>query len=163
MDTAALTGRQLLESDLRFVFDVWNDPRVAPTIGGMRTEEQLRARIERWTVHWATHGFGATLFHDRSTGRAVGWGGLQHSTLGIGECLTVGYVIAPEQWGRGYASEIARASVACAFEALAATEVHASVAATNGASRRVLEKVGLAVECEIDHGDHVEVIYVTTR
>jgi RimJ/RimL family protein N-acetyltransferase len=42
-------------------------------------------------------------------------GGLQHSTIGIGDRLTVGYVIAPEAWGRGYATEVAIASVAHAF------------------------------------------------
>jgi RimJ/RimL family protein N-acetyltransferase len=103
------------------------------------------------------------LFHEPLTDHPIGWGGLQHSTIGIGECLTVGYVIAPEAWGRGFATEIATASVAHAFDQLDATQVHASVLSTNHASRRVLEKSGLSVRTEIDHGDHVEVIYVVTR
>ena len=37
--------------------------------------------------------------------------------------------------------------------------LHASVGSTNLASRRMLEKAGLSVHCDIDHGGHVEVIY----
>ena len=163
MDTTNLTGRPVVADDLGFVGRVWNDARVAPMIGGVRTEEQLHERIERWSRHWRTHGFGATLFTDRITGRPVGWGGLQRSTIGIGERLTVGYVIAPDEWGRGCATEIATASVAGAFGPLGATQLYASVLSTNGASRRVLEKAGLSVHREIDHGSHGEVVYLIDR
>ena len=135
---------------------------MAPTIGGVRTDEQLRDRIAGWTRHWSDHGFGETMFHERVTGQPIGWGGLQHSTIGIGDCLTVGYVLAPAVWGRGYATEIAVASVAHAFDVLGATELYASVSATNGASRRVLEKAGMSVHREIDHDGQIEVIYVIT-
>ena len=163
METSSLTGRPVSADDLQFVMQVWNDERVAPTIGGPRTETQLRERIAGWGDHWATHKCGATLFHERMTGRPIGWGGLQHSTIGIGQCLTVGYVIAADAWGRGYATEIATASVAHAFSELDAGQVHASVLSTNRASRRVLEKAGLSVHAEIGHGGHVEVIYIVER
>jgi RimJ/RimL family protein N-acetyltransferase len=163
METANLTGRRLVAEDIKFVSGVWNDERVSPTIGGTRSEQQLRERVARWAEHWNAHGFGATLFHERATGQPIGWGGLQHSRIGIGECLTVGYVIAPKASGRGYATEIAAASVAYAFQELDAQQLYASVLSTNGASRRVLEKAGLSVEREIDHADHVEVIYVISQ
>jgi RimJ/RimL family protein N-acetyltransferase len=162
LDTDNLSGRVLTEHDLPFVTGVWNDERVAPTIGGLRDEHQLSDRIERWTRHWKDHGFGVTLFHERSTGQPIGWGGLQYSSIGIGERLTVGYLIKPDAWGRGYATEIAIASVAHAFGGLAIDHVYASVQSTNAASRRVLEKAGLSVHCEIDHGEHTEVIYVVS-
>ena len=163
MDTARLTGRQVTAGDLAFVAGVWNDERVAPTIGGHRSLEEQRERIERWERHWHAHGFGVTLFHERTTGDPVGWGGLQHAEIGIGERLTVGYVIAPGAWGHGYATEIATASVAHAFDVLGVDELHASVFPTNRASRRVLEKAGLVVQCEVERDDHREVIYRITR
>jgi len=163
MDTASLIGRPVTDEDLAFVTRVWNDERVAPAIGGLRTAQQLRGRIARWSSHRHIHGFGATLFHERSTDQPVGWGGLQHSDIGIGERLTVGYVMAPDVWGRGYATEVALESVAHAFGELGVDHVYASVLSTNAASRRVVVKAGLAVQCEVDHGDHVEVIYVVAR
>lgn len=163
METTRLIGRHLVEGDLRFVASVWNDGRVAPTIGGTRDDDQLIDRIGLWTRHWAAHGFGATMFHERTTTKPVAWGGLQISTIGIGECLTVGYVVSPASWGLGYATEIATASTAHAFEVLEADELHASVLDTNRASRRVLEKAGLSMKREIDHGTHIEVVYSIAR
>jgi RimJ/RimL family protein N-acetyltransferase len=163
MDTASLAGRPVTNDDLAFVRRVWNDERVAPAIGGGRSAKELRDRIALWTRHWSEHGFGETLFAVRTTAEPIGWGGLQHSTIGIGDCLTVGYVLSPDAWGRGYATEIATASVEHAFEVLGAGELYASVLASNVASRRVLEKAGLSVNCELDHGGSVEVIYKITR
>lgn len=163
IETPSLAGRPVTEADLAFVLGVWNNSRVAPTLGGSQTEQQLRDRIEQWARHWNEHGFGETLFHERSTRMPLGWGGLQHANIGIGECLTVGYVLAPGVWGRGYATEIASSSVDYAFGVLHADELFASVLSTNAASRRVLEKVGLSVHREVDHDDHVEVIYVIAR
>jgi RimJ/RimL family protein N-acetyltransferase len=163
MDTARLTGRQVMAGDLGFVAGVWNDERVAPTIGGPRSLQEQRERIERWERHGRDHGFGVTLFHERTAGDPIGWGGLQHTTTGIGERLTVGYVIAPGAWGHGYATEITTASVTYAFDVLGMDQLHASVLPTNRASRRVLEKDGLVVQCEVDHDDHSELIYVIAR
>ena len=163
IDTTRLVGRAALLGDLGFVARVWNDERVAPTVGGARTEQQLRRRLAEWARHWNDHGFGITIFRDRGTGDRIGWGGLQHSTIGIGECLTVGYVIAPDLWGRGYATEIAVASVDHAVRVLGAAELYASVAATNAASRRVLEKAGMSLHRAIDHGGDVEIIYAITH
>ena len=36
METPNLVGRSVAESDLPFVINVWNDPRVAPTVGGQQ-------------------------------------------------------------------------------------------------------------------------------
>ena len=163
MDTARLTGRQVVADDLRFVDGLWNDERVSPNLGGTCSEQQSRERIERWTRHWNDHGFGPTLFHERTTGHPIGWGGLQYASIGGEERLTVGYVIAPAVWGRGYASEIASASVTHAFDELGAGQLFAEVLSTNAASRRVLEKAGLTVHSEIGHGNEVDVIYLIER
>src|SRR5688500_735656 len=110
MDTASLAGRPLTADDHPFLLRVWKDERVAPMIGGVPTEQQVHAKIKSWDRHRIAHGFAPVLFEERATGRPVGWGGLQHSSIGIGERLTLGYAIAPEAWRRGYATEIASAS-----------------------------------------------------
>ena len=139
---------------------VWNDERVSHGIGGPRTEEQLQERIGRWTRHWEEHGFGATLFTERASGDAIGWGGLQHSTIGIGERLTVGYVVAPEVWVEGMHPTSPRPRSCTPSMCSEPSSCTSSVLSTNAASRRVLEKAGLRVDRDVDHGDHIEVIYV---
>jgi len=57
--------------------------------------------------------------------------------------LTLGYALAPEAWGKGYASEAVEAMVEAGFSLTPAVEINASVRVENPASRRVLEKAGL--------------------
>jgi len=54
----------------------------------------------------------------------------------------IGYWLAVPFWGRGYATEAARAMVDYAFEHLGYELLHAGARVTNAASRRVLEKCG---------------------
>lgn len=58
--------------------------------------------------------------------------------------LTLGYALAPEVWGRGYATEAVSAMIKWAFALSDVAEIDASVQVDNAASRRVLEKTGFA-------------------
>jgi RimJ/RimL family protein N-acetyltransferase len=59
--------------------------------------------------------------------------------------LALGYVLAPEVWGKGLATEAAGAMINAAFGLTPTLEVLASVRVENEASRRVLEKCGFAL------------------
>src|SRR4051812_1442880 len=67
--------------------------------------------------------------------------------------VTVGWRVAREHWGRGYASEAARAAVAFGFESLALEEILAWTTVANAASRRVMERIGMTREAADDF-DH---------
>ena len=54
----------------------------------------------------------------------------------------LGYWIGVQYWGRGYATEAARALIDHAFADLGYEELHAGARVSNPASRRVLEKCG---------------------
>ena len=59
--------------------------------------------------------------------------------------LSLGFVLAPEAWGKGFATEAARAMVKTGFELTPAIEIVASVRVENPPSRRVLEKCGFVL------------------
>ena len=59
------------------------------------------------------------------------------------DCVEVGYLLAPHRWGRGYATEAARACLAYAFGPLGLDEVWASIRPTNEASLRVARALGM--------------------
>jgi RimJ/RimL family protein N-acetyltransferase len=59
--------------------------------------------------------------------------------------LTLGFVVAPEAWGKGFATEAARAMVKAGFELTSAVEVLASVRVENPPARRVVEKCGFVL------------------
>lgn len=66
-------------------------------------------------------------------------------------CVEVGWRLAAEHWGRGYAPEAAAAVLAHAFGELGRDEVVSFTAVDNANSRRVMEKLGMAHELDFDH------------
>ena len=72
----------------------------------------------------------------------IGVAGLQH--LADGPEVEVGYRFLRNHWGNGYATEAARASIRFGFEELELERIVAVTMPTNRASRRVMEKCGLA-------------------
>ena len=80
----------------------------------------------------------------RGESRIVGWGGLNVDPHDHGWGVEVSYFLDPACWGRGFATELVRASLDHAFGALALPEVGAFARPDNAASIRVLEKAGFA-------------------
>ena len=101
--------------------------------------EENRVKLERQIAHHEQHGFGMCTVE--LTGETIGAAGLQH--LEGGPEIEVGYRFLKEHWGRGYATESARASVAYGFDEVGLERIVAVALETNVASRRVLEKCGL--------------------
>jgi ribosomal-protein-alanine N-acetyltransferase len=77
---------------------------------------------------------------ETATGRLVGACDLTCESAGEGD---LGFILSKDVWGRGYASEAARAMVRAGFDRLGLTRVFATCDVANPASARVLEKAGL--------------------
>lgn len=96
---------------------------------------------EEWIERRAKDGFAITL---RDSGELVGSIGIHvDADDARGE---VGYWIGVPHWGRGYASEAAKALIDYAFETLELNKVHAAHFARNPASGRVMQKLGMTYE-----------------
>lgn len=81
----------------------------------------------------------------RDGGRLIGNVGIrmEHDDSHAAE---IGYELAPDEWGRGYATEAARAMVRFGFDELGLHRIGAWTVADNVASGRVLRKLGMTVE-----------------
>lgn len=66
-------------------------------------------------------------------------------------CVEVGWRLAREHWGHGYAPEAARAAVTFGFEVLGLDEIVSFTYVGNDNSRRVMEKLGMEEVAEFDH------------
>jgi RimJ/RimL family protein N-acetyltransferase len=62
-----------------------------------------------------------------------------------GDRLTLGFVLAPEQWGKGLTTEATRALVKTGFGLTDAVEILANVRVENDSSRHVLETCGFEI------------------
>jgi ribosomal-protein-alanine N-acetyltransferase len=137
------------------------DERVMATMGGAATAEESRAWLQRNLRDGDEPGLGVFVFHDRATGELVGRGALRRIQIGGREEVEVGYAVAAERWGRGFATEIARA-LADHAERHGFRGLIAYTQPTNGASRRVMEKTGFAFERELEHNGRAHVVYRRT-
>jgi RimJ/RimL family protein N-acetyltransferase len=135
-------------ADLRVMHQ---DPAMMATIGGVRDLASTTAYLDRHVVHWAANGFGFWMLRDTATDASAGLAGLRRLNLDGVEEVEVGYGFLPPFWGRGLATEIARACVALGFERLALRSVVALTKDVNAASQHVLQKAGLAFERDVVH------------
>jgi ribosomal-protein-alanine N-acetyltransferase len=146
-----------------------HDPRVMATLapagapnGGVLSDEETRRFLRRHLNHWDSHGYGLWVFRDKVSCRFVGRAGLLNTRVGGEDGVELAYALMAEFWGRGLATEMARAILAVAFEKLGMAEVVCFTLTTNQASQRVMEKVGFEYERAIVHAGLPHVFYRIT-
>ena len=141
------------EEDSEAMLDVYGDPEVMRFVPGGALEglAAVRATLEEYTRVHASRGFSSWALVERRTGRPVG-------DVGFGVFaptgdVELGYTLARAYWGRGYATEAARACLAAGLAHLAAPRIIAVVEEANEASQRVAERIGMTRAGTVDaHG-----------
>jgi RimJ/RimL family protein N-acetyltransferase len=173
LETARVRLRQYEAADFERMLELDSDPEVMRYLTGGRpsTLEEVRAGTERMLLYQRKYDdrLGAFLAELQETGEIIGWFHLRPDRARLDDTqeLELGYRLKRQFWGRGYATEVSRALVRKAFEELGAQRVFAQALATNLASRRVMEKVGLHFERELadpqDPPDSLTAIYRLSR
>jgi [ribosomal protein S5]-alanine N-acetyltransferase len=121
---------------------VFGDPQVMQfSAGGARSPAGTLERVRGLIEHQERHGFSKWGVCERRSGALIGDCGIQ--LLEGGPDVELGFHLRASAWGRGYATEAARACLDAAFTDLGLDEVIAIVAPGNAASVRVLEKIGM--------------------
>ena len=147
LETDRLLLRELTMADLDPLAALYRDPGVRRYFpDGTRTYEQTREELA-WTidVHYARYGYGLWAAVVRDTGAFAGRCGLLHWEIAGRSEVEVAYLLDPALWGRGLATEAARAIADHAFATLPVERLIALIDPANTASRRVAEKVGMSV------------------
>lgn len=158
MTTDRLRGEALGPQHLDALAPILADPRVGATMGGVMRREVVAEMCAGVAQEWTRDGFSYWMFFDKATGEPVGRGGLRRTTFDGRPEVEVGWTTAPDRWGEGIATELGKLSVAVACEQLGLENVVAFTLPDNGASRRVMEKLGFKYEKTAPYrhfGDHV--------
>ena len=143
--TERLVLRGWRASDLAPFATLNGDPLVMEHFPGTLTPAESDDLAARIGDHFAEHGFGAWAVEARGAAGFVGFVGLSiprfraHFT----PCVEIGWRLAREHWGRGYAPEAARAALAFGFERLGLDQIVSFTVPANLKSRRVMEKIGM--------------------
>lgn len=143
--TERLILRQWEESDLLPFYKLNSDPEVMeyfPTLLSREESDQLasesRLRIDQ-------NGWGLWAVEEKKSQIFIGFVGLNQPKveLPFSPCIEVGWRLAREYWGKGYATEAGREALKYAFDVLEVSEVVSFTAATNRRSEAVMQRLGL--------------------
>jgi len=144
------------QPDDRAPFGALNaDPRVVEFLPGPLTREQSDVVADRIEAHFAEHGFGWWAVEIPGVAPFAGFIGLARPrfTAHFTPCIEIGWRLAAEHWGRGYATEGAHAALEFGFTRLGLDEIVSLTVPANTRSRRVMEKLGLKHN-PVDDFDH---------
>lgn len=127
--------RELSLSDLPALYELYDKPGMTDFVEPLydyETElEYQKAYIENM---YGFYEYGMWLVFSRETGKLIGRAGLEHDELG--------YMIAPELWNQGYATEVCRFIIDYARENTDFEELYCRIDERNTASVRLAKKLG---------------------
>ncbi len=141
--TRRLGFRTWSEEDVELALGLWGDPAVTRLIDarGKLSDEQVRERLSQEIATQRQHGVQYWPVFVLESDAHVGCCGLRPHDEAK-HILELGFHIRSAYWGRGYATEAARAVVGYAFGTLYAAALFAGHNPKNTVSRRVLERLG---------------------
>ena len=163
LETERLALRQPQSSDLPAFTSVLTDPEVMRYIGSGQplTATGAARSLEQMIARFDVDGFGLCTVERLGDGAVIGRAGLlvwetgevwRPTTLAEASGTTeveIGWTLAREAWGRGYATEAAAAVRDWAFAELGRTRLVSLIAPANKRSIRVAEKLGERLEGEV--------------
>ncbi len=148
LETERLLLRRFTPDDLGNLVALDSDPAVMRFLtGGEPTPREALARdlLPRFLASYARYGgSGSWAAIEKTIGDFLGWFSLVPHDDGPPDEPALGYRLRRAAWGKGYATEGARALIRAAFTALGARRVTATTYQDNLGSRRVMEKAGMA-------------------
>lgn len=145
LETERLILRMWREADFEAYARICADPEVMRYLGG-----KPYTRLEAWrhmaylVGHWHLRGYGHWAVEEKASGQLIGRLGLQNPEGWPG--FEIGWTLARESWGKGYATEGARRALEYAFTEMGRGHVISLIHPENRASIRVAERLGEKVE-----------------
>ena len=161
IETERLLLRMFRPEDLDDLAGLFRDPDVLKYVGDGKPVDRKESDIALKSIikHWETHGFGRWAVLDKKRQDFIGFGGLR-SLFGTPEVV---YHLAKAHWGKGLATELARASLRFGFEERRFDRIVAVAKPQNAASIHVMEKLGMRFEMNTSYYNIDVVQYAIKR
>lgn len=155
IQTDRLILREWQDDDLAPFAALNADDRVVEFLPGPLSREQSDAAAASIRDHFARQGFGRWAVEVPGVAPFIGFVGLSVPSFEthFTPCVEIGWRLAQEHWGRGYATEAARAALRFGFDELGLGEIVSFTVPDNLRSRAVMERIGMK-HSPIDDFDH---------
>ena len=164
IETERLHLRQITSADLDdWAEHIFADPDVIRFMPkrDMTPRQRAERAFNNYNRLWEEHGIGGWAITDKRNGEFIG--GMEIEYLDDTNEYELGYCLSKRNWGRGIATEAARAVVRFGFENANLERIIAVVIPENTASWKVLEHIGMVYEKNARYYDLDVVYYAITR
>jgi RimJ/RimL family protein N-acetyltransferase len=143
--TERLLLRRWRAADKPVFAEMNRDPRVMEFFASALTAEESDAMVNRIEAAFDGNGFGLWAVEAVGPGTFLGFVGLSVPQFDAPfmPAVEVGWRLAADAWGHGYATEAASASLAFGFETAGLDEIVSFATVGNTRSRRVMERIGM--------------------
>jgi RimJ/RimL family protein N-acetyltransferase len=156
--TQRLVLRRWREDDAPAMAAINRDPEVARHLNRPVDDAAVAAFFDQMVGHWDAHGFGPWALESSEPGaqrRFLGFAGLAYIppylAAATGRGPELGWRLARDAWGRGLATEAARAARDDAFDRLELPELISIIHPDNQRSQRVATKLGMTRDRQVEN------------
>nr|MBN2278750.1 GNAT family N-acetyltransferase [candidate division Zixibacteria bacterium] len=163
IETERLILRRMREDDAGAFFEIFSDP-IAMRYFGVTFD---RPRMDKWVrdnlEHEQQRGFSLLSVVLKDNGEIIGDCGLETDEIDSRLIVGIGFDFKRSYWGKGYATEAARAVMEYGFTNLEFDSIFGWIDPKNGPSRRVAERIGMKMEKFVVRGGKTYALYGIKR
>ena len=149
LETERMVLRRMEMSDVDDLMGIFSDPVAMRYYPGTKSRREAEDWVRRMLASYRDNGFGLWAAILKDSDEFAGQCGLTVQEVEGEEEVEIGYLFLRQFWGRGLATEAARASRDHGFHTLGYKRLVSLIDPRNLPSRRVAERVGLTLEKEV--------------
>jgi Ser-tRNA(Ala) deacylase AlaX/predicted acetyltransferase len=145
MTTERLILRLWKPEDAEPYYEMHQDPKVIEFLPGPLSRERVAEFMADMNAGFAVNKYCMFAVEEQASGAFIGFVGLAQPRFEahFTPCVEIGWRLASAYWGRGYATEVARAVLAYAFNFLKLDEVVSFTVPKNVRSQNVMRRIGM--------------------
>ncbi|GAF11581.1 acetyltransferase, GNAT family [Bacillus sp. JCM 19045] len=153
IETPRLTLRDWDTHDLPSFIKMNQDSDVMRFFPKLLSPAETTAFYERILHSFRENGYGLYAVEEKASGEFIGFIGFNHASFEapFTPCIEIGWRLRKEAWGKGYATEGAKACLAYGFNQLPLEEIVSFTAKINKPSIQVMKKLGLTYVQTFEH------------
>nr|WP_220127287.1 GNAT family N-acetyltransferase [Halobacillus locisalis] len=163
-ETRRLKFRKYNDEDFDYLFSLLSDPEMVRYIGdGNTKDEKSTKNFLNWIYSSYDVGpdLGLMVLENKEDNTQIGHAGLVPQTVDGAEEIEIGYWVSRKHWGKGYATEAAKALKEYGLIDLGENRLVSLIQPNNMPSRKVANKIGMDFDKEIVLGDQKVHVYST--
>lgn len=153
LHTERLILRPWLTEDYELFYKMSVNPLVSEFLPPFANEKESDAFVDHLRSDFAHKGWGFWVVENKESGRFMGISGIHEPgpEFGVGyPCIELGWRLAPEYWGKGFATEAGKEILRFAFVNLVLSSVISFIAKDNKRSIAVAQRLGMSFERQFD-------------